>query len=268
MCGDHTWNALVEAGWRLGDRPLYLTLPMLRGDDVASLQRRLGELGFDAGRVDGVFGPDTERALVDFQRNAGLVVDAIFGQAALLGLNRLGGRGDANEPVAMVRERERLRQGPRSLDGRTVVIGESGGGAAFAFALRKAIAATGAHAQVVSHPDASEQAAQANAVGADAFVGIMIQPEPGCTVAYYKRPDWESWAGRRLASILGEELPAGLGVEAAVVRGMTLPLLRETRMPAVLCEIGPVGAVVEHGSALAGVVAAALRRWVVDANID
>ena len=35
--------------------------PMLRGDDVAELQRRLNALGFDAGREDGILGDDTAR---------------------------------------------------------------------------------------------------------------------------------------------------------------------------------------------------------------
>ena len=36
-----------------------LTAPNLRGEDVAELQRILARLGFDCGRVDGIFGPDT-----------------------------------------------------------------------------------------------------------------------------------------------------------------------------------------------------------------
>ena len=56
VCGPQTWSALVEAGRVLGDRLLYYRNPMLRGDDVATLQRQLGALGFDAGRVDGIFG--------------------------------------------------------------------------------------------------------------------------------------------------------------------------------------------------------------------
>ena len=50
---------------------------MLRGDDVAELQQRLCTLGFDTGRVDGIFGDATVRALGEFQRNAGLPVDGI-----------------------------------------------------------------------------------------------------------------------------------------------------------------------------------------------
>ena len=74
VCGAQTWWALVEAGFRLGDRFLYHRQPMMRGDDVAELQRRLSALGFDTGRVDGIFGDLTSRALAEFQRNLGLPV--------------------------------------------------------------------------------------------------------------------------------------------------------------------------------------------------
>lgn len=71
---------------------------MLRGDDVADLQHRLNALGFDAGREDGIFGPDTSRALQDFQRNAGLAPDGIGGPEAVEALLRLGGWRPARWP--------------------------------------------------------------------------------------------------------------------------------------------------------------------------
>ena len=65
--------------------------------DVAELQRRLSALGFDPGRVDGIFGDQTTDALVDFQRNAGLSPDGICGPQTLAELIRLqplgGGAG-------------------------------------------------------------------------------------------------------------------------------------------------------------------------------
>ena len=79
MCDESTWQALVESSWSLGDRPLMLRSPNLRGDDVGELQRRLSRLGFDAGRIDGIFGPDTHRALSEFQRNCGLTADGVCG---------------------------------------------------------------------------------------------------------------------------------------------------------------------------------------------
>ena len=37
VCDGPTWSVLVEAGYHLGDRLLYLRTPMLRGDDVTAL---------------------------------------------------------------------------------------------------------------------------------------------------------------------------------------------------------------------------------------
>ena len=61
---DVTARALEESRWKLGDRSLYLQpSPMMRGDDVATLQSRLTEMGFNCGRVDGIFGERTESAV-------------------------------------------------------------------------------------------------------------------------------------------------------------------------------------------------------------
>ncbi len=50
-----------------------------RGARVFDLQRRLNELGYNPGPVDGIFGPRTEAAVRAFQRDAGLVPDGIVG---------------------------------------------------------------------------------------------------------------------------------------------------------------------------------------------
>ena len=46
-------------------------------------------------------------------------------------------------------------------------------------------------------------------------------------------------------------MPEALGVADGGVHGMSVPLLRETRMPAVLIEVGPASTVVEGAPALA-----------------
>ena len=48
-CDEATWLALVEASWRLGDRPLQLVAPNLRGDDVGTLQASSAASGSTAG---------------------------------------------------------------------------------------------------------------------------------------------------------------------------------------------------------------------------
>ncbi|MDZ4169975.1 MAG: peptidoglycan-binding protein [Coriobacteriia bacterium] len=79
VVGPQTWSALVDATFTLGDRVLYLRLPSFHGRDVATLQGALSALGFACGELDGIFGSFTERALVEFQKNAGLVPDGIAG---------------------------------------------------------------------------------------------------------------------------------------------------------------------------------------------
>jgi hypothetical protein len=83
-------SVLADAWWRLGDRVLqHWSERMLEGADVADLQRRLMEFGFDAGQVDGVFGPITARAVTDFQQAVGLRPDGICGPETVRAFERL-----------------------------------------------------------------------------------------------------------------------------------------------------------------------------------
>ncbi|MBW3555526.1 MAG: peptidoglycan-binding protein [Actinobacteria bacterium] len=264
VCGDQTWSALVEAGYRLGDRPLYLAHPMQRGDDVAELQRRLGSLGFDGGRVDGILGPRTERALADFQRNAGLVSDAVCGPATIAALERLGSSCDAPHSVATVREREEHRRGSRSLSGRRIAVGETGGLDALARSIAGVLTSAGGTAVVLQHPDSYEQAGGANAAGAAAYLGVALATDGAgrCSTAYYRSPSgWESPEGRRLAELVQAALTPVLG-GTSTVRGMAVPVLRETVMPAVVVELAPAALVVERSAELAQALTAAVRLWV------
>ena len=52
------------------------------GEEVAKLQSVLGELGYDCGAADGIFGQHTESQLKAFQREEGLEPDGIYGPSA------------------------------------------------------------------------------------------------------------------------------------------------------------------------------------------
>lgn len=262
VCGRDTWAALVEAGYALGDRLLYLRTPMLRGDDVAALQRKLGALGFDAGRVDGIFGPATERALKDFQRNSGITVDGVGGPDVLTCLTRLGGSPDAAASVAGVREREQLRHAPRHLADRRVVVGETGGLEALATTTGRALHDQGALVAVLHDPDPSAQAAEANGFDADLYLGVAISPDRTPRIAYYATTGFESAGGRHLADLLAIAVAAPLGTGEVEVVGLRATILRETRMPAVVCHLGPPEVVVAHLAELAAAMAGAVGRWV------
>jgi peptidoglycan hydrolase-like protein with peptidoglycan-binding domain len=86
LVGDETWSALVDATFTLGDRMLYLRFPFFHGHDVGLLQEALSALGFACGEPDRIFGPYTEHAVREFQRNSGLVADGIAGEGTLRAL--------------------------------------------------------------------------------------------------------------------------------------------------------------------------------------
>jgi len=262
VCGRDTWAALIEASYRLGDRLLYLRQPMLRGDDIVDLQLKLGALGFDAGRVDGIFGPNSEAALKDFQRNAGLNIDGVCGPDVLHALGRLGAMTDGPGQVAGIRERDRLAHAPRTLVDCRVAIGNLGGLEMPVATISQALRDAGATVTVLHHPDSSIQAAEANRFGADLYVGLSVSTDRCPKAAYYATTGFESIGGRRLAELIARAYEAGDLGEPLESSGMRLPILRETRMPAVICHLTEVERVVSRHPELAAVLTSAIESWV------
>jgi N-acetylmuramoyl-L-alanine amidase len=235
---------------------------MLRGDDVAELQQRLGALGFDSGRVDGIFGDLTAAGVRDFQTNVGVAVDGVVGPVTVGELLRMRDRHTKAELVSNVRAHELLRRAPPTLVGRHVAIGEPGGLAATLSTFRRALVSSGARVTALHHPDDSVQAREANAGGADVLIGLRLDPAAaGCRTAYYAGYRTESEGGRRLAEFVQKLVPPSVEIADGGVRGMSVPLLRETRMPAVLVELGPAAVVVERGRPLATALAGAVEAW-------
>ncbi len=256
----------TEAGYRLGERLLYLRQPMLQGDDVASLQRRLGALGFDAGRVDGIFGPDTQRAVMEFQRNMGLPADGTCGPSTFKALQRIrpmatGGRPDALRASEAVRA-----AGPR-LSGKTVVIDPGHGGFDYGwegYGLRESdiaydlaariegrLGATGVRAYLSrgrdQGPDELARAAFANETDANLCVSLhtdgSMNPEAQGVATYYYGNDLHgasSSVGEQFAGLVQREIVARTDLLDGRTHAKTWDLLRRTKMPAVRLEIGYV----------------------------
>lgn len=84
-----TWAALVDEGYQLGDRTLYLRLPNYHGNDVRQLQERLNILGFSCGEVDGSYGVHTEAAVKLFQESIGVLADGMAFQDTFDAIERL-----------------------------------------------------------------------------------------------------------------------------------------------------------------------------------
>jgi N-acetylmuramoyl-L-alanine amidase len=285
--GRDTWIELVEAGWRLGDRSLYLKHPALRGDDVKALQARLNALGLDAGREDGIFGHDTDRAVRAFQREYDVAEDGIFGPRSLAALQGLR----VDRPGTAARLREDLRRVESSgLQGSLVVIDPGHGGGdpgelgphsdceaevCWDLAGRLAAALALANARVrftraeTEDPDVAERARRANDLNAALFVSLHLnshaEPRAEGTSTYYFGG---SRAGELLAECVQQELVA-LGLSDCRTHARAYPILRETRMPAVLVEpahisnphdAGRLGDA-EFRAAIAGAVARGIARY-------
>lgn len=65
------------------------------GAEVKSIQKKLKELGYYKGNVDGIYGTATKKAVTAFQKNCGLTQDGICGKKTLLYLG-LGSSNTSN----------------------------------------------------------------------------------------------------------------------------------------------------------------------------
>lgn len=265
ICARQTWTALVDADHRLGDRMIYLRSPMTRGDDVTELQHRLGRLGFDAGWLDGIFGPDTERAVRDFQHNQGLTADGVVGRETVAALDRLAGRQGGDKTVAEVRDLERLRN-HSGLVGERIVLGQEGGLPAIVDGLARRLRLDGAEVLTLHQPDLSDQARAANGWDGSVYVGLTLA-DGDHQVSYFEIEGFTSHGGRALATCCTAELNRHLPAPIAPA-GMRLPILRETRMPAVWCRLGPATHVVEHAAAITDALRGAITTWCVESGDD
>lgn len=265
IVGPETWSALAAARWTLGDRLLAPASVPYVGDDVAALQVRLLELGFDAGRVDGVYGPRAVAALQGFQRDSGLVADGTCGPETLRAFAYLGRLVTGGRPHRL-RESEQLHRLGASLAGKVVVLDPGHGGAdrgASGHGLEEAaltwdlasrvegrLTAVGVRALLTrgpgDGPTVTERAAFANAAFADLLVSLHVDRavSPHCQgVASYHFGTGDgatSTVGEQLASLVQREVVARTDLLDCRVHAKTWEVLRLTRMPAVRLELGHV----------------------------
>ncbi len=265
-CDDQSWSALIEASWSLGERLLFLRSPNIRGDDVAELQTALNRLGFDCGRVDGIFGPKVVTAISDFQINIGVDGNGICTPELVDALQRMGLQSGDGPGVAVVREAAELSDSI-SRDSARIVIGFFSGAAGLAHSLTRRARE--------SHPltttvdtDASSQAQAANRFLADVYVGFEIADDAGCTIYFYEVPTFISAGGRNLALRIAAALRDRAPELSVRTQGLRHPVLRETRMPAVLCSMAPSELVSLKTSAISAAVNDAIDAWKTDPSIE
>ncbi len=227
---------------------------------MAELQNALNQLGFDCGRPDGILGTATARALQDFQRNSGLTPDGVCGPSSLRMISLVRRQTGDGPGVALVRE---SAGSPLAGTAPRVVVGQFGGLSALARSISRTLRTDGAVVMSTDEYEAAAQAAAANRFGATVYLGFEAVTDRRSLVAYFSVPTFESVGGRLLACAIAETLDGVLAAPADV-HGMRLPVLRETRMPAVLCSLGPVREIVDAADAISAAVVAAVSHWVVD----
>jgi N-acetylmuramoyl-L-alanine amidase len=268
IVGEATYRALKEASYRLGARILHhqFGAPMY-GDDVATLQSRLQDLGFYTGLVDGYFGLHTHNALMSYQREYGLNPDGICGPETLRSLYFLGARVTGGSPHAMREEEMVRRSGPR-LSGKRIIIDPGRGGSDhgmitqspagpiseadilwdLATRLEGRMTAIGMETFLSRpanrSPSDVERATTANSVGADLMISLRCAAHPSSSangVASFHFGNSHgsvSTIGRNLADFIQREVVARSGLQDCRTHGRTWDLLRLTRMPTVQVDVG------------------------------
>ncbi len=257
VCTQATWQLLVESSWLLGSRLLYLTSPHLRGDDVEHLQSTLAKLGFDCGKTDGIFGPLTVRALIEFQHNSGLVVDGICGPKTLRLLERVSGQSGTGPGIVAVREGELLRD-PGSETRTHVVVGSFGHARNVVRHVTRSLRDRGTEVVIVDTTDDRQHSLTANSFDARVYLGIATSESNSMTISHFETERFVSELGKSLANALADAVAETLATRPNVV-GARQPVLRETRMTAVVVDLGIPHDRDERG--LGELLGSALAQW-------
>ncbi len=300
--GEETYRALSEARWSLGDRLLHHDpVRPMRGDDVTNLQDRLHELGYDAGPVDGVFGPETERGLRTFQRDYGLTSDGTCGPATLRALRQLGRKVIGGRPQLLRQSASFVESGPH-LIGRRIVVDPGHGGTDTGFTagetteadlvldlasrIEGRLAAAGATVYLTrgrdQDPSPAERTAFANDAHADLFLSLHTDAHSseharGVASYYYGTGSGaSSTVGEQFANLVRREVVARTGLLDLGSHPKTWDLLRMSRMPAVRIDVGYLSHPVDRlllldarlRSTVASAVLAAVQRLFLPAEAD
>ncbi|HQU00686.1 MAG TPA: peptidoglycan-binding domain-containing protein [Acidimicrobiales bacterium] len=215
----------------LGARLLFLRTPPLRGDDVADLQVRLAQLGFNPGRIDGIFGPLLDQALREFQENSGLDVSGTLTRATVHELERLGGSDE-----------RRLVTDARSVEDEDEFVSEVvvwGQGPLVRPLIEELRRVCVVHAPLSSNAD--EVASFANERRVALVLSLStLDSISGIHLHYWAGYRTHSRRGEQLASTVAASLAASEHAPRVEVTGMALPVLRETQMTTLHVESGDV----------------------------
>ena len=260
-----TARSLEEARFKLGDRVLvFNSTALMRGDDVSNLQDRLIQMGFNCGKVDGIYGLGTEGAVKEFQKSVGIVADGRCGPATLISLMRLVKTVSGGTPAAL---RESVKHSVRSpaLANKVIVIDPSWGGeftgesangvieseVVFDLAqrLEGRLIALGVNVVLSrsanNSPLEKDRIKVANSVGADLVIALKVdsyknEKANGVATYFYGRDDKgvRSVVGERFANLIQREICARTDLLNCHTHAKSWDLLRLTTAPTVRIDLG------------------------------
>ena len=247
-----TARAMEEARWKLGDRSLYVqATPLMRGDDVAALQARLTEMGFDCGRVDGIFGNRTEAAVKDFQKSVGETVDGKCGPATMIALIRLTRVVSGGVPSTLRQNATQQSRGPALANKVIVLDPQADDPLIYDVAVRTEgrLLALGASVfltrGVNNSPAEPERIDFSNSSNADLMISLntdlYLNEKAHGVATYFYGSDAHgvhSVVGERFASLVQREICARTDLTNCRTHAKTWDLLRLTTAPTVRIDLG------------------------------
>ena len=265
LINEITQRCLDEARWKLGDRILALQSDsLMRGDDVSNLQDRLIQMGFNCGKVDGIYGSKTEASVKEFQKSVGVVVDGKCGPVTLISLMRLVKTVSGGAPTAL-RESVRHAVASPALASKVIVIDPSWGGdftgenqngvieseVVFDLAqrLEGRLIALGVNVVLTrsakNSPLEKDRIATANSVNADLVIALKVdiyknEKANGVATYYYGRDGAgvHSVVGERFANLIQREICARTDLLNCRTHGKSWDLLKLTTAPTVRLDLG------------------------------
>lgn len=247
-----TARAIEEAKWKLGDRSLNLqTAPAMRGDDVAMLQTRLTEMGFDCGRVDGIYGRRTESAVKEFQKSVGATVDGKCGPATTIALIRLTKIVSGGTPRVLRQSANQQSRGP-ALANKVIVLDPAiNNSFIYDVAVRTEgrLLALGASVFLTrgtnNSPTELERVDFSNKSNADLMISITtdsyVNEKAHGAATYFYGSDAHgvhSIVGERFASLVQREICARTDLANCRTHAKAWDLLRLTTAPTVRIDLG------------------------------
>jgi N-acetylmuramoyl-L-alanine amidase len=211
-------------------------------------------MGFNAGRVDGIYGVATEAAVKEFQKSVGTTVDGKCGPATIIALLRLTKTISGGAPAALRESAQQKNRGP-ALANKVVVldpgsnIGEEEITLDIAHRIEGRLLALGATVFLTrgatNNPTEQERIKFANKNSADLLISLHtdrhLNPEAQGVSTFFYGSDAHgihSIVGERFASLVQRELSARTDLLNCRTHAKTWDILRLTQSPAIRVDLG------------------------------